>query len=90
MIYTQFNFPRLARWQSRIARVPKWVWIAFFVGALVPIVVILGMALLAGLLAVLVVLIVGMAIRFIYRLLHRRPRRGSGEIVIRAVRVVDP
>jgi hypothetical protein len=73
-----------------LARVPKWVWVAFFVGALIPILVILGMAIFAGLLAVLAVLIVSMVVRFIYRLLHRRPRPRAGEIVVSAVRVVDP
>jgi hypothetical protein len=89
MIYTQFNFPRVTRWQARLARVPRWAWVAFFVGAMIPMVLILGVAVIAGLIALCAVLIVGMAVRFVSRLVHR-PRRHSGEIVVHSVRVVDP
>ena len=91
MIYTQFQFPQVARWQSRLSRVPRWAWIAFFISALIPLLFIFALALAAGLLVLAAVLVVSAIIGLVYRLLHRRPRSHSrGEIVVHAVRVVDP
>ncbi len=89
MIYTQFHSPSLARWQSRLARIPRWAWIAFFVGALLPIIVVFAIAFIAGLIALAAVLVVGTVIGLIVRLLrHRQYRRG--QIIVRSVRIVDP
>jgi hypothetical protein len=89
LIYTQFQHPAFARWQSRLARIPRWAWIAFAIGALIPIVVIFAIALVAGLMAFAVVLIVGAIIGMVLRFLrHRQHRRG--QIIVRSVRIVDP
>lgn len=93
MIYTQFHHPGIARWQMRLARVPRWAWMAFFIGAVVPvimlIVVTLAAAVITGLIVMAGVLIVGTGLGLVYRLLHRR-HRSQGEIVVRSVRIVDP
>jgi VIT1/CCC1 family predicted Fe2+/Mn2+ transporter len=93
VIYAQFQSPTLSRWQTRLARVPRWAWYAFFIGAVVPIVVLIVLALAAaivtGLVVMAAVLIVGAGIGLVYRLLHRHQAH-RGEIVVRAVRIVDP
>ncbi len=89
MIYAQFQHPAFFRWQSRLARIPRWAWIAFFVGALLPIIVVFAIAFIAGLIALAAVLVVGTVIGLIVRLLrHRQNRRG--QIIVRSVRIVDP
>ena len=91
MIYTQFQFPQVARWQSRLARIPRWAWMAFFIGALIPLVVIFALAIAAGLIVLAAVLLASLVFGLVYRLLHRRPRpQPRGEIVVHAVRVIDP
>ncbi len=91
MIYAQFQHPAFYRWQSRLARIPRWAWIAFFIGALIPLVVIFAVALVAGLIVLAAVLIVGAGLGLMFRLLHPQPRpRFRGEIVVRDVRVIDP
>ena len=93
MIYTQFHHPGIARWRMRLARVPRWAWMAFFIGAVIPVIVLLVLTLAAavitGLIVMAAVLIVGAGLSVFYRLLHRR-HRSQGEIVVRSVRIVDP
>jgi hypothetical protein len=93
VIYTQFHHPGIARWQMRLARVPRWAWVAFFIGAVIPVMALLAVALAAavitGLIVMAAVLIVGTGLGLVYRLLHRR-HHPHGEIVVRAVRIVDP
>jgi hypothetical protein len=92
VIYTQFHLPGIARWQMRLARVPRWAWMAFFIGAVIPVIVLLVLTLAAavitGLIVMGAVLIVGAGLSVLYRLLHRRHR--SQEIVVRSVRIIDP
>jgi hypothetical protein len=89
MFTAQFNLPSLMKWQSRLARIPRWAWIAFFIGALIPLVVIFAVALVAGLLALAAVLVIGALVSLIHRFIrHRRDARG--QIVVRSVRVIDP
>ena len=88
MFTAQFNLPLLMKWHSRLARIPRWAWIAFFLGALIPRVVIFAAALVAGLLVLAAVLIVGAVLGLVHRLLRPRPR-SRGEIVVTGVRVID-
>ena len=91
MFTAQFNLPSLMKWQSRLARIPRWAWIAFFIGALVPLGVIFAVALVAGLIVLAAVLIVGAGLGLVFRLLHPQPRTHfRGEIVVHDVRVIDP
>ena len=92
MFQAQINLPQVMRWQARLARVPRWAWVAFFIGAVIPIVALLLVALAAavitGLIVMGVVLIAGAGLSVLYRLVRRRHR--SQEIVVRCVRIVDP
>ena len=99
MIYTQFQDPRIAKWQGRLARVPRWGWIAFFVGIMVPVIVlaagIIAVSLVTGALVMAAVLLVSTALALVQRLLHRRrPRLDDGrrnvKIVVHSARVIDP
>ena len=89
MIHAQLNLPFLIKWQGRLARVPRWAWVAFFVGALIPIVFLFAIALVAGLIALAAVLAVGTIIGLVLRLLRRRQIR-RGQIIVRSVRIIDP
>ena len=84
----------MARWVSRLARVPRWAWIAFFMGAIIPAVIVIGFLMLSfigiGLVVMLAVLAVGTAIGLIRRAFRRRAYRNSNQIVVRSVRVIDP
>jgi hypothetical protein len=98
MFYAQFQDPRIVKWQARLARVPRWAWIAFGIGVLVPIVV-LGVAILAVSLAVgatvlVAVLLASGVLGLVYKLLNRGRRLPSGrrnvQIVVHSARVIDP
>jgi len=87
----------MARWQSRLARIPRWAWIAFFIGAVIPLVVTLLLlvvtAVVTGVLVMAAVIIVGAVLGFVWRVFHRRRLPDSdphGEIIVRNVRVIDP
>jgi len=99
MIYTQFQDPRIARWQARLARVPRWGWIAIFVAILVPILILLAgiiaVGLITGGLVLAAVLLVSTVLALVQRLLHRRHRqlddgRRNVKIVVHSARVIDP
>ena len=95
MFTVQFNNLRMTRWQSRLARVPRWGWIAFFIGAVVPAaalaIFLIITFLFTGLVVMAAVLLLGAAIGMVRRLLHRRDDgRRNVQIVVRSVRVVDP
>jgi uncharacterized membrane protein len=89
MFTAQFNLPFLMKWHSRLARIPRWAWIAFFIGALLPLVLILAIAFIAGLLALAAVLAVGSGLGLFVRILRRRQNRRH-QIIVRSVRIVDP
>jgi hypothetical protein len=89
MLHAQLNLPFLLKWHGRLARIPRWAWIAFAIGALVPIVAILAAAFIAGLMALAAVLVVGAVVSLFFRFLRRRQYR-RGQIVVRSVRIVDP
>jgi hypothetical protein len=87
VIYAQFQHPSAFRWQSRLARIPRWAWIAFFL----PLLLLIALVVIAGLILMAVVLIVRTIFGLFSRLLLPRPRSHShGEIVVHSVRVIDP
>jgi hypothetical protein len=99
-MYTHFHDPRIARWQTRFARVPRWAWIAFFIGLALPVLA-LGIAVLAvGLATVLIVgaaiTLVGLVMGIAHRLANRRQRRDLSagrrnvQIVVHSARIIDP
>ena len=89
MFTAQFNLPLLMKWHSRLARIPRWAWIAFFIGALIPLAIILAIAFIAGLVALAAVLAVGSGLGLFIRILRHRHQRRS-QIIVRSVRIVDP
>ncbi len=95
MFFTQLHDPRLAKWQARLARVPRWAWIAFFIGAVIPLVVtalvILVTAFVTGAIVMAAVLVAGTLLGVIWKLMHKRTDvRRNCRIVVRNVRVIDP
>jgi hypothetical protein len=98
MIYTQFQYPQLTQWQTRLARVPRWGWIAFFVGVIAPLLVFGFMLLLVsaitGILVMGAAILVGTLVGVARRMLNRGGRtltqRGGGQIIIASARVIDP
>jgi hypothetical protein len=106
MFHAQFHDPRVSRWQARLSRVPRWGWIAFFIGIMLPILVlavsIIVVALTTGALVMAAVLVVSAILGLVYRLMHRNTRTlnrtQNGEplrsdnvrIVVHSARVIDP
>jgi uncharacterized membrane protein YhaH (DUF805 family) len=98
MFHLQSHDARIIKWQGRLARVPKWAWIAFFVGVMIPIialaVVVLMTAVVTGAIVVAAVLVVGGVLSLMWKLLHRRPGSRGGrknvQIVVRRSQVIDP
>ena len=97
MFQARIHAPQLARWQARLARVPKWAWVAFFVGAVIPIFVLVVLALaaavLTGAIVMIAVLLVGAVLSVVWRLMHGRRHddgRRNVSIVVSSARVIDP
>ncbi|HVT81918.1 MAG TPA: hypothetical protein VHM90_14825 [Phycisphaerae bacterium] len=96
MIHMHLPSPRLMKLQSRLARVPRWVWISFFIGAVIPLVVtallILITAFVTGAIVVAAVLVASTLLGLAWKLTHRRMNDGrrNCQIVVRNVRVIDP
>ncbi len=98
MIHVQFQNPRFTRWQARLARMPRWAWIAFILGAVVPLVAFFAFlfltAILTGTLVLFAVFAVAGILGLISRLLHRRHSLDDGrrnvKIVVHSARVIDP
>jgi hypothetical protein len=98
MIYAPMN-PRLQMILTRLARLPRWVWVAFFIGVVVPIVVLGASLLLIALLCGMAVAAAGFVVATIVRGLRRlgRPRtvaldagRRNVRVVVTSARVIDP
>jgi len=94
MFQARIHAPQLARWQARLSRVPKWGWIAFFVGAVIPIFVLVMLALAAAVLTgVIAVLLVGAVLGVVSQLRHlgrHDDGRRNVRIVVAGSRVIDP
>lgn len=96
MMNFSIHSPQIQTWQARLARMPRWGWIAFFIGVVLPVVVI-GVALLvigvlSGLVVMMAVAAVGLLTAGVRRLLHRPKDDGrrNVQIVVRSARVIDP
>lgn len=97
MFQARLQGPQIARWQARLARVPRWGWIAFFAGAVVPVVAlavfVLFTALVTGAIIMGAVLMAGALMGLLQRLVHRRrldDGRRNVQIVVHSARVIDP
>jgi hypothetical protein len=94
MFSVQFNNPQMTRWQTRLARIPRWGWVAFFIGAVVPAIILLIVLLITffftGLTVMGAALLVGWVISRVRRLGRRNTQLPSNQIVVRSVRVIDP
>ncbi len=89
--------PRLMKLQQRLARIPRWAWIAFFIGAVIPVVVtvllILVTAFVTGAIVMAAVLVAGSLLGLAWKLMHRsslHDGRRNCQIVVRNARVIDP
>ena len=96
MIHVHLQNPRFLRWQSR-SRMPRWAWIAFIVGAVVPVaafvVFLVIAAALTGTVVLVSVLAVGSVLGLVHRIFHRRSLddgRRNVKIMVHSARVVDP
>ena len=95
MFQVHIQNPSVARWQSRLARVPRWAWILFFLLVVIPMIV-AGVILLISLASIGFVVMLGLVllvafVGFVRRLFSRRPRgHASNQIIVRSVRVIDP
>ena len=85
------------KWQARLARVPRWAWVAFFIGAVVPVVVLLVLtlaaALLTGVIVMMAVLLVGAVLGLLLRIFNMRGRndgRRNMQIIVTGHQVIDP
>jgi len=97
MLQARVNLPSILKWQTRLARVPRWMWIAVFVAAVVPIVVFVIVALAAAVLTAVIVMIavllVGSILAAVWRLLNLRRHddgRRNVQIVVASHQVIDP
>lgn len=95
MFYSNLHAPQLQLWHTRLARVPRWAWIAIFVGIILPLVV-LGLGLLAVALASALLLLATIALVVFVRNKIRSllPPRDDGRrnvrIVVHSARIIDP
>ena len=86
------NHPQLNRWQARLARIPRWGWIAIFIGIAIPLLSLLMVAFVSGIVVFAAVAIIVFILNFIRRL-FTRPRSDGREnvrIVVHSARVIDP
>jgi hypothetical protein len=97
MFHARLHLPQLAPWQGRLGLAPRWAWIAFLVGAAIPVAVLailtLAAAALTGVIVLLAVLPVWAVLGLVSRLLHLfQPDDGrrNVSIVVRSARVIDP
>jgi len=80
---------------ARLSRIPRWAWIAFAIGVIVPLVIlavgIIFVAITTGLIVLAAVVVVGGILSLIWRLMHRKPRDGrkNVQIVVRSARIID-
>jgi hypothetical protein len=98
MIYAPMS-PRLQLWITRLARLPRWVWIAFIIGVIVPIVVLgaslLAIALVVGTVTAFAALLLTTIIRAVRRLCGQRTTsldagRCNVRVVVSSAGVIDP
>ena len=98
MMQARLNDPRMQQAILRLARMPRWFWVAFVLGVGVPVVVLgaglLVMALLVGGVLAGVAVVVALVGRTVRRLRSPRTealgRRENVTISVSSVRVIDP
>lgn len=97
MFQAWIHAPQLVRWHARLTRVPKWGWIAFFAGAVIPIFVLVVLAVaaavLTGAIVMIAVLLVGTVLGVVSRLRHlgrHDDGRRNVSIVVHSAHVIDP
>jgi membrane protein implicated in regulation of membrane protease activity len=86
------NHPQINRWQSRLARMPRWGWIALAIGVAIPVVALLMVMFVWALVVFAAVAVIVFVLNFIRRL-FARPRNDGREnvrIVVHSARVIDP
>jgi len=86
------NHPQLNRWQARLARMPRWGWIAVIIGIAVPILGLLMVAFVSGIIVLAAVMVIAFVLNFIRRLFQRPADDGrrNVKIVVHSARVIDP
>jgi hypothetical protein len=95
MFQTNIYSPQFRQWQSRLARVPRWGWIAIFIGIVLPLVVLglglVAVAVISGLIVFAAVAVIATLVAVVRKLMHRPVDDGRRNvIVVRSVRVIDP
>jgi membrane protein YdbS with pleckstrin-like domain len=86
------NHPQLNRWQARLARMPRWGWIAVAIGVALPIIALLMVAFFSGAIVLAIVALIVFVLNF-FRRLFTKPRNAGREnvrIVVHSARVIDP
>lgn len=86
------NHPQLLRWQARLARMPRWGWIALTIGIALPIVAVLMVVFVWGAVVFAAIALLAFVVNF-FRRLFARPRNDGREnvrIVVHSARVIDP
>jgi hypothetical protein len=86
------NHPQINRWQARLARMPRWGWVALIVGIAIPVVALLMVMFVWALVVFAAVALIVFVLNFIRRL-FARPRHDGREnvrIVVHSARVIDP
>lgn len=95
MFHVMGHYPAVAKWQTRLAKVPRWGWWAIGIGIVLPIVVILAsvflLAVLSGIAVFVLVMLVVLVRNMLRRAFGRKPAHeiDGNRIVVRSVRVVE-
>lgn len=86
------NHPQLNRCQARLARMPRWGWIALSVGIAIPVVAVLAAMFVWGVVVFAAVALIAFVLNF-FRRLFTKPRNDGREnvrIIVHSARVIDP
>lgn len=86
------NHPQISRWQARLARMPRWGWMALAIGVAIPVVALLMVVFVWGLVVFAAVALFVFVLNFVRRLFHRQRSDGRDNvrIVVHSARVIDP
>jgi len=86
------NHPQFNRWQARLARMPRWGWIAVMIGIALPILALLMVAFFSGIIVFAIVAVIAFVLSFFRRLFtgRRNDGRENVRIVVHSARVIDP
>ena len=85
------NHPQINRWQARLARMPRWGWIAIGLAMAIPVLGILMAVFLSGAVMFGIVIAILFVMGLVRRLFRRRSDgRENVRIVVHSARVIDP